>query len=127
MRYRNFCDFQDGGPCHLGFLKFLNFNRLSHVGGQSESPCQISSKLVKRLRRYGNLTVFQNGGRPPAWICCVRLWTTHDEHLATGFYNSLYYCTSHDNTAKQSLLQLRMQQLPKPVTKHTILSILNSH
>jgi len=23
----------------------------------------------------------QNGGRPPSWICCVRVWTTHIEHL----------------------------------------------
>jgi len=27
------------------------------------------------------LTVFQNGGRPPSWICCVRVWTTHEEYL----------------------------------------------
>ena len=44
------------------------------VGGQSASACQISSKSVKQLRIYGDLTVlkmaavchlfFQNGGRP---------------------------------------------------------------
>ena len=31
---------------------------MSPVGGQFASPCQISSKSVKRLRRYGDLTVF---------------------------------------------------------------------
>jgi len=25
--------------------------------------------------------VFQDGGRPPSWICCARVWTTHEEHL----------------------------------------------
>jgi len=29
------------------------------VGGQSASLCQIASKSVKRLRRYGDLTVFK--------------------------------------------------------------------
>jgi len=24
---------------------------------------------------------FQDGGRPPSWICCERVWTTHEEHL----------------------------------------------
>ena len=60
----SFCDiaifvvFQDGGRRHLGFRKIRNFNGLSPVGGQAASPCQISSKSVKRLRRYGDLTVF---------------------------------------------------------------------
>jgi len=21
---------------------------------------------------------FQDGGRPPSWICCVGVWTTHE-------------------------------------------------
>jgi len=25
--------------------------------------------------------VFQNGGRPPSWICYVHFWTTNDEYL----------------------------------------------
>ena len=24
---------------------------------------------------------FQDGGRPPSWICYVRVWTTHEGHL----------------------------------------------
>jgi len=42
---------------HLGFSKIRNFNGLSHVRDQCESPCQISSKSVRRLRIYGDLTV----------------------------------------------------------------------
>jgi len=52
--------FQDDDHRHLVFcLKIPNFNGVSPVGGQSVSSCQISSKSVKRLRRYGDLTVFQ--------------------------------------------------------------------
>jgi len=43
----------------LVFKKIRNFNGLSHVLGQSASPCQISSKSVTRLRRYGDLTVIK--------------------------------------------------------------------
>jgi len=35
--------------------------------------------LGKPLRRYFDL--FQNGGRPPSWICYVHVWTTHGEYL----------------------------------------------
>jgi len=56
-RYRDFCDFQNGGCRHLEFSKIQNFNGRSTVGGQYASSCQISSKSVKRLQRYGDLTV----------------------------------------------------------------------
>ena len=38
---------------------FVIFNGRSAVGGQCASSCQISSKSVKRLQRYGDLTVFK--------------------------------------------------------------------
>jgi len=44
---------------HLEFSKIRNFNSLSAVGAQCASSCQISSKSVKRLQRYGDLTVFK--------------------------------------------------------------------
>jgi len=43
----------------LVFEEFEIFDGLSPVGGQSSSLCQISSKSVKLLRRYGDLTVFK--------------------------------------------------------------------
>jgi len=58
-RYRDFCDFPDGGCRHLEFSKIPNFNGLSAVGGQYASSCQISSKSVKLLQRYGDLTVLK--------------------------------------------------------------------
>jgi len=57
-RYRDFCDFPDGGCRHVEFSKIQNFNGLTAVGGQYASSRQISSKSVKRLQRYGELTVF---------------------------------------------------------------------
>ena len=54
-----FVIFQDGGRRHLEFLKIRNFNNFSAVWGQYASSCQISSKSVKRLQRYGDLTVFK--------------------------------------------------------------------
>jgi len=69
-----FVVFQDGGRRHLGFLKIQNFNDMSPVRGKSASPCQISSKSVKRLLRYDDLTFFLNGGRPPSWILEIQIF-----------------------------------------------------
>jgi len=59
QRYRHFCDFPDGGCRHLEFSKIRNFNGLSTVGGQYASSRQISSKSVKQLQRYGDMTVLK--------------------------------------------------------------------
>ena len=59
------------------FFKIRNFN------GVSPSPCQISSKSVKRFRRYGDLTVFK--------MAAVR-------HL--GFWKSVW-------TVKRPILRIR--------------------
>jgi len=84
-RYRDiaiFVIFQDGGCRHFGFSKIRNFNDISAVRGQYASLYQILSKSVKRLQRYSDITVFfQNGGRPPSWICWAPIGTTHDECL----------------------------------------------
>ena len=45
------------------------------------SPCQISRRSIKPLLRYGDLSVLQNGGRPPSWICYMRIGTTHENYL----------------------------------------------
>jgi len=54
-----FVIFQDGGRRHLEFLNIRNFNDISFVCGQYAYSCQISSKSVKRLQRYGDLTVIK--------------------------------------------------------------------
>jgi len=77
-----FVIFQDGGRRHIGFSKIRNFNHRSAVRGQYASLYLILSKSVKWLQSYSDLTVFfQNGGRPPSWICWAPIGTTHDDHL----------------------------------------------
>ena len=77
-----FVIFQDSGRRHFGFSKIRNFNHRSAVRGQYASLYQILSKSVKRLQRHSDLTVFfQNGGRPPSWICWAPIGTTHDDRL----------------------------------------------
>ena len=49
---------QEGGRRHLEFSKIRNFNDRSDVRVQYASLYQISSKSVKRLQRYVDLTVF---------------------------------------------------------------------
>jgi len=51
--------FPDGGCRHLEFSKIRNFNGLSAVWAQNASLRQISSKSVKRLQRYGDLTLLK--------------------------------------------------------------------
>jgi len=63
----------------LAFL--FNFNGRNAQDGSTASPCQISSKSVKPGLRYGDFSIFQDGGRPPSWICYVHVRTTHEEHL----------------------------------------------
>jgi len=43
------------------------------------SPCQISLSTAKPLPRYDRLSTFQDGGRPPSWLCYTRL-----DHPQTG-------------------------------------------
>ena len=59
-------DFQDGGRCHLGFWKFQIFNGWDAQEGRTASACQILSKLLKPRLRYGDFSIFQDGGRPPS-------------------------------------------------------------
>ena len=30
---------------------------------------------------YGDFSTCENGDRPPFWICCVRVWATHEAHV----------------------------------------------
>jgi len=45
--------------CHIRLSKIKNLNYTSGAGDQHASPCQISSKSVKRLQKYGDLTLFK--------------------------------------------------------------------
>jgi len=46
------------------------------------SPCQIWSESVKPSPRYGDFFgFFQDGARPPSWICDACVWTIHKGNL----------------------------------------------
>ena len=49
--------------------------------GQYASPCQILCWSVELSRRYDRFSIFQDGGRPPSWICFTWIWKTLEEHL----------------------------------------------
>jgi len=64
------CFILQHGVCHhLGFLNSQNFIGWQYLEGSVAPLCQISSKSVSRLRRYEDFLIFQDGGRPPSWIC----------------------------------------------------------
>jgi len=54
-----FVIFKMAAAAKLNFQKNQNFNGRPAVGGQYASSCQILSKSVKRLQRYGDLTVLK--------------------------------------------------------------------
>jgi len=38
-------------------------------------------RSVETFRSYGRFPIFQDGGRPPSWICFTRVGTTQEEYL----------------------------------------------
>ena len=89
-----FVIFKDGGRCHFGFSKIRNFNGRSAVRCQYASLYQILSKSVKRLRRYGDLTVFKMAavrhlGFVKFWFLMVGAVKGHILHQRTKFYKDL--------------------------------------
>jgi len=60
-------------------LNFLTIERLKRV------ELRRRAKFGRnRSNRGGDMTIFrffQYGGRPPSWICCACVWTTHEGHL----------------------------------------------
>jgi len=72
----------------LWFFKRI-FKFQQRPGVTDASPRQSSSKSVKRLQRYRDFSIFQDGGRQPSWICFPRFWITHEAYLVvfTGVQN----------------------------------------
>jgi len=58
-RYRDFCDFPDGGCRHVEFSKIRNFNGLSAVGGQYAASRQISSKIGQTAAKIWRFNVLK--------------------------------------------------------------------
>jgi len=81
QRYDDATVFKMAAVRHLGFLKF-NFLR---VGAVKRPILHQHNKFRKdRSNCCGDtaiFVIFQNGGRPPSWICWAPIATTHDDHL----------------------------------------------
>ena len=76
---------QDGWRHHLRFSKFKIFNGRRDQEGRIALACLISSKSLEPQPRYGDFSIFQDGGRPPSWICDACVGTTHP-------FGGLYHC-----------------------------------
>jgi len=74
--------FQDGDRRHLGFEKKIEIVTVCPLQRANlRHRAKFHEKSIKRLLRDGDLTVFfQNGGRPPSWICRARIGTTHEDY-----------------------------------------------
>ena len=57
----------------VGTLRQAKLRHLAKFCGDGSNRCV--------LWRYDDLSLFQYGGRPPSWICCVGDWTTHEGRL----------------------------------------------
>jgi len=55
------------------------------VGTAKKAKLRHRAKfLADRSNRCGDIAIFlffQDGGRPPSWICDAHVWTTHEGHL----------------------------------------------
>ena len=79
-----FSIFQDGGRRHLWFLKFETFNGRTAQLKRVKRHCR--AKFGRNRSNRGRdmaiyFSIFQDGGRPPSWICYVCVRTTHEGHL----------------------------------------------
>ena len=50
-------------------------------------PAKFCQNRSKHDRDNDDFSIFQDGGRPPSWICCVSDWTTLE-----GRFGGLYHC-----------------------------------
>jgi len=110
-----FVIFQDNCRRHLGFLKIENFNNMPPAGGQSASASQISSKSVKRLQRYDDLTVFIKMAASAIFDTLGVYWD-HPRRLLGGLYRCAIFglnrCSTFDN---MKVLIFRVFGLKTPI------------
>jgi len=66
---------------HLGFSKVGNFDCRLCSKVQYASSCLIWCRSDNGLRRYGRISIFRDGGRPPYWFCYGHIGTIHDDYL----------------------------------------------
>ena len=72
--------FLDGCRRHLGFWKIGNFNDLPLYGSNLRQNAKFHENRSNGCWDMAIWRFFQNGGRPPSWICRVRIGTTHEDY-----------------------------------------------
>ena len=70
----------------LDFQKFEIFTvgRLFNNSRRVIVPSFV--KIGQTVAETSRFNGFQNGDRPPSWICLARIWTTHDEYLVVSIF-----------------------------------------
>jgi len=76
-----FSIFQDGGCRHFGFLKVQIFNVQLLKKVELRHKERFRRNWWNHCRDNAIFRFFQDGGRPPSWICYARVRTTHEGHL----------------------------------------------
>jgi len=71
--------FFNDGRRHLEFLKYVNFMGEKSQESQNMPNFASIGQTVAEIWRF--FDCFQDGGRPPSWICDECVWTTHEGHL----------------------------------------------
>jgi len=95
-----FFDFSSWGRHHLRFSKFEIFNGQTAQEGQTASLCQIWSKLVKPMPKYGDFSIFPRW-RPSAVLDLLCACSNHPQRAFGGLYHCAKFgsnqCRSFDN------------------------------
>ena len=115
-RYGRFSIFKMAAVGHLGFLTFRNFNHpYMPFGGQK---CIIVPNFVQigqGIAEIWPFSIFQDGGRPPSWICSRLVWTTHEVYFG-GLYHCAKFgwnrCSSFENPRLWTAAIFKNRKLP---------------
>jgi len=86
-RYGRLTIFKMAAVRHLGFLKFWNFNYPYPSDGHNPSRYQNFVQIGQTVAEIWSFSIFQDGGRPPSWICYTPVWTTH-----VLYFGGLWHC-----------------------------------
>jgi len=70
----------------MAAVRLLDFQKLEILTAHTLRRAKVRRRhhakfCANRSRRCGDMAVFQDGGRPPSWICYTPIWTTHEVYF----------------------------------------------
>jgi len=92
---------------HLQFSKYANFNFPHGLQPKSACLCKISSRSVKRLRRYCKFKIFNIATVRHSWIRSAHPWG-HQRSALDG----LYHCRKFGSIVSALLIISKFYYLP---------------